>query len=463
VEFVVAEECGSGTKPSGRSLLQCAQLTPRDISIMPSSTALDRVAGRSEHSRRTALLANWVSRFIAHRKVDKFDAKYPLRELIRQNTGLRSLKRPLDIRMGCSSAQTKAYMSLTCLVLATLNSLPDSESSLKLAQYMDRQLKTNHFSGAVLIAKNGETLMTKGYGMASVELRVSNAPRTGFRLGPITHQFTAMAILELEKAGKLNVQDSVCKYISECPREWQEIKVVDLLTHTSGIPDLANEENSITLPTTVPELLAGYKNRPLEFKPGENLKYSNVGYDVLSAVIENASGEPYARYLRDHIFKPLGMRDTRSYDRASAGDRDRASGYRRDGGRLVLVDASCSDISSACDDGLYSTVGDLYRWDRALYNEGLLPKESITEMFTPYRDGYGFGWRILKEFQRKVFTYSGKADGFSASIRRYPDDDACVIVLSNLESADAEKITHDLGAILFGVHYELPIAPGAIP
>jgi CubicO group peptidase (beta-lactamase class C family) len=104
--------------------------------------------------------------------------------------------------------------------------------------------------------------------------------------------------------------------------------------------------------------------------------------------------------------------------------------------------------------GLYSTVEDLYRWDRALYTEKLISKKSLNQMFTPYRDGYGFGWRILKEFQRKVLMHAGRINGFSAAIRRYPDDDACVIVLGNVEDIDTEKISHDLGAILFDVHNE---------
>jgi CubicO group peptidase (beta-lactamase class C family) len=360
--------------------------------------------------------------------------------------------------MGHRSAQIEPLFFYAALVLAVLNPLSALDRSSKIDGYMNGQIKSNRFSGSVLIAQNGKVLITKGYGMADVELNVLNTPETKFRLGSITQQFTAMAILELEEDGRLSTQDSVCKYILGCPNAWQEIKIVNLLTHTSGIPnftDFSDYEKISMLPGTVAELLARFKNKPLEFKPGEKFKYSSSGYEVLGAVIENVSREPYAKYLSEHIFEPLGMGDT-GYDSATRIIPHRASGYRRDEDTGSLVNATYLDMSIPYSAGaLYSTVEDLYRWDCALYTEKLVSKKSLNQIFTPYRDGYGFGWKILKEFQRKALVYGGKINGFSASIRRYPDDDTCVIVLSNLENVDADKISHDLGEILFGTHYEL--------
>jgi CubicO group peptidase (beta-lactamase class C family) len=141
-----------------------------------------------------------------------------------------------------------------------------------------------------------------------------------------------------------------------------------------------------------------------------------------------------------------------------------ANGYRREGVASILVADTCSDKSTSPQSvgGIYSTVYDLYRWDRALYSGALVSKKSLDQMFTPYRDGYGFGWKTLKEFQRKAIVYGGRTSGFSTSIRRYPDDDACVVVLSNLEGVDAEKISHDLGAIMFGAHYAMPAESHAV-
>jgi CubicO group peptidase (beta-lactamase class C family) len=350
-------------------------------------------------------------------------------------------------------ATMKSLLCIAALVFASFVPLSGTELSSNFEEYMTAQVKANNFNGSILIAQNGKQLLSKGYGMADVKLNVRNTPSTKFRLGPITQQFTAMAILELEEEGKLDVQDSVCKYILECPQNWQEIKIVNLLTHTSGILDLPEDDRTIMLPAMFPELLARFENKPLEFKPGEKLMFSNFGYEVLGTVIDRVSGEPYTKYVAEHIFEPLGMRDS-GYDSAIATIPLCASGYRRDGARNTLVNATCSDKSiSDSAGGLYSTVEDLYRWVCALHDGKLVSKKSLNQMFTPYRDGYGFGWKILKEFQRKVYAYAGRINGFSTSIRRYPDDNVCVIVLSNLESVNAEKISHDLGAILFDVHY----------
>jgi CubicO group peptidase (beta-lactamase class C family) len=360
-------------------------------------------------------------------------------------------------RFGFGATQVKVLLWLAAFILASVFPLAAQDISSRVDDYLNAQMQANLFSGAVLIAGSDKVLVRKGYGMANVELEVPNSPETKFRLGPITQQFTAMAILQLQEKGKLDVQDSICKYIPECPNEWQEIKIINLLVHTSGIPDLtdlADYQRTMALAMTVPELLRRLKNEPLEFKPGEKFHFSASGYVVLGTIIETASGKPYVEYLQEHIFNPLGMSET-GYDSATRIIPHRASGYRQNGGTLVnslYLDMSISYSAG----GLYSTVEDLYRWDRALDSEKLVSRRSLEQMFTPYRDGSGFGWMILKEFGRKALKRGGRVNGFSASIRRYPDDDACVIVLSNLESADAERISHDLAAILWSEHYDLP-------
>ena len=322
--------------------------------------------------------------------------------------------------MGFSSLRMKALIMIASVVFAPR---PAAETSSRLAEYMNTEVKTNHFSGAVLVAQKGEVLLTAGYGISEVDTKILNAPNSRFRLGDIAHQFTAMAIMKLAEAGKLNLQDPACRYIANCPSGWQEIKIVNLLTHTSGISDFPDYHNTSMLPTGVLQVLTRYQDKPLEFKPGERLKYSNFGYDLLGAVIEKISHKLYAKYIEERIFKPLGMHGT---------------GYQKVG------------------DGFYSTVGDLYLWDRALYGGKLGSKEFLAQMFVPYRDGYGFGWKTLKEFQRRVLRNPAGASELSSVIRRYPDDDVCIIVLSDKENANSEKISFDLGAIVFPVEIERP-------
>jgi CubicO group peptidase (beta-lactamase class C family) len=312
-----------------------------------------------------------------------------------------------------------------------------------------------HFTGSILIARGNKVVISKGYGPAGVKTGAPNSSKTRYRLGSIGGQFTDMAILQLQEKGELHVHDSVCKYIAECPDGWQKVSIFDLLTHTSGIPDVSSSsayQSSTLVAPTISELVARIKREPLRFKPGEKLENSYSESEVLNAVIEKISGKPYIGYLETHIFTPLGMRNT-GYDSSlripnPSGDKE---------GRLVPVLAP-SDLQLSLPytaGGLYSTVEDLYVWNRALSTQKLASQKSLEQMFTPYRDGYGYGWMVRKELDRKLITQGGGVRMYSTSIRRYPDDDACVIVLSNMGTADAGKVGHDLAAILFGKYYEL--------
>ena len=294
----------------------------------------------------------------------------------------------------------------------------------KVTEYMNAQANINHFRGSILIAQKGQVLVSGAYGSGNGVPNGQSTRTQRFRLGSMSKQFTAAALLQLQQRGKLQLQDSVCGYIAKCPTSWREIKLFDLLVQTDGIPEVSGsfENREAGSAGAFPELLAHFGERPLEFKPGEKFRYGNAGYVVLGAVIEKVSGETYSAYLKNHIFTPLGMRGT-----------------RYDAGRL------------------YSTVDDLYLWDRELYGGKTFSKELADEMLRPYVDGHGFGWEILREFDRIVDTQIGGIHVLPSSMRRYPGDDSCVIVLSNLDDVDAERISHDLAALLFGRHYELPV------
>ena len=327
---------------------------------------------------------------------------------------------------------------------------------------MNAQVRVNHFVGSILIAQGGEVFVSKEYGVAVVGQNSQNNRETRRRLGSITEQFTAMAVMQLQEKRKLQVQDSVCRHLPDCPAGWQEAKIFNLLTHTSGIPNLVNfpeDENTEKIPATGRELLSRLEKEPLEFKPGERLKHSYAGYEVLAAVIENVSDEPYAMYLKKHIFDPLAMSET-GYDGSL---RILPDPRHNVGLNIPLI--TPSDLLIALPyraGGLYSNIEDLYRWDHALLTEKLVSRKSLEEMLMPYKDGQGFGWAIQKEFNRKLIIQGGGINVFSASTRYYLDDDACTIVLSNSENADAGRIGHDLAAILFGKQYESPTERQAI-
>ena len=322
----------------------------------------------------------------------------------------------------------------------------DQDIISKADLYLSKLTKARLFSGSVLIARNGKVLVRKGYGEADREKHLANTAQTKFRLSSLTKQFTAMAILILQTQGKLNVHDRICTYLSECPATWQKITLHQLLTHTSGIPDftrLPDFQTTQGSPSSPTQTIARFKNKPLDFEPGEKFSYSNSGYILLGAIIERASGATYEAFLRDNIFVPLQMVNS-GYDHNKG---DLAVGYRDQINVADFVDMSIPYAAG----GLYSTVEDFYRWDQALYTDKLIPKSLRDEMFTPFGGfGYGYGWGIGKEGDRPVASHTGGVKGFSSSIARYPNDKVVIIVLSNREDGNSGAIGVQLAKMVFG-------------
>ena len=357
---------------------------------------------------------------------------------------------------------TNRFVALIALCLSSvqfaLAQTPTAQQiAAKIDEYMTAAVQINRFSGSILVARDGQPIVSKGYGMANYELDVPNTPQTVFRLGSLTKQFTATAIMMLQERGKLNVNDSICKFLSDCPAAWQPITIRNLLTHTSGIPNytaLPDYEKTQSLPVTQASLIARFKDKPLEFAPGEKYKYSNSGYYLLGVIIERASGKTYADFLQDNIFKPLGMTST-GYDSSGSIIKHRAAGYAVQSDSLV--NASYLDMSIPYAAGsLYSTVEDLLRWDQSLYTEKLISRKSLDEMFTPFRGEYGYGWNRRKKFDRQALEHEGGINGFNTFISRFPADRLTVIVLSNNEYRSVARIANDLTAIVFDAPYKIP-------
>jgi CubicO group peptidase (beta-lactamase class C family) len=331
------------------------------------------------------------------------------------------------------------------------------EIARKVEEYMNAAMRINRFSGSVLLARDGQPIVSRGYGLANIENDVSNTPQTVFRLGSVTKQFTAMAILLLQERGKLSVNDPICKYLADCPQTWQPITIKNLLTHTAGIPnytDFPDFTKTAAAETTTAELITRFRDKPLQFALGEKFAYSNSGYYLLGAIIERVSGKSYPDFLQENIFAPLGMKHT-GYDNPVRIIKNRAAGYARtnDG----FINAAPISMSTAYAAGaLYSTVEDLLLWDQSLYTEKLVSRKSLDEAFTPFKSNYGYGWSIGKRYDRQVIAHGGGIFGFSSYIARYPADHVTVIVLSNVEGAPSGEIANSLAAIVFGAPYEIP-------
>jgi len=300
-------------------------------------------------------------------------------------------------------------------------------------------------------------LFAKGYGLANVEHGVLNTPQTIFRLGSITKQFTAMAILILQEQGKLSVDDLVSKHVEGGSESWSEITIHHLLSHTSGIPNftsLPEYRSTMMLPSPPAKTLDRVRNLALEFKAGEKFAYSNSGYVLLGQIIEKVAGTSYEEFLRTSIFEPLDMKHS-GYDSPEKILPHRAAGYRRAGEKLANAAYLDMTIPHAAG-SLYSTAEDLNRWSRALDAGKLISGSSREKMFTPVKGTYGYGWVIDQKFGRRCVMHGGGINGFVTHIARFPEEELCVVVLCNNEGAGAGTTGNALAAIALGEKYELP-------
>src|SRR6202050_350264 len=258
---------------------------------------------------------------------------------------------------------------------AIAQSAPDKA---RMEQVIQSFVSNKQFMGSVLVARGNDIVLDKGYGFADLEWDVPNSPTTKFRLGSVTKQFTAASILLLEERGKLKVDDPVKKYLPDAPAAWDKVTIYNLLTHTSGIPNFTSfpdYRSTEATPVTPEQLVARFRDKPLEFEPGEKFKYDNSGYVLLGYLIEKVSGQTYAQFVQENIFTPLQMKDS-GYDSNTAIIMHRASGYSK--GKEGIENAGYIHMSIPFSAGsLYSTVEDLERVEQGLFGGKVLSAASL--------------------------------------------------------------------------------------
>ncbi len=335
------------------------------------------------------------------------------------------------------------------------------------SQLIDELISKYHdygqFNGSALVSENGKVILRKGYGMAEMEWQIPNSPETKFRLGSITKQFTAMLIMQLVEDGKISLDATISDYLTNYRKDTgSKITIHNLLTHTSGIPNYTDDPDLMTRairnPMTVDELVTKFCSGDLEFEPGSKYSYSNSGYVILGAIIEEVTGKKYEDVLKENILIPVGMSNS-GYDHTSPIIENRASGYDKslDG----YTNARYMDMSIPFSAGsLYSTVDDLFKWDQALYTDKLLSDPNKEKMFTPFLGEYGYGWHIsdveIGDLRKKLITHSGGIFGFSTIILRYTDDNNCIILLNNFSSGNPEELGTNISGILYNQKYDFP-------
>lgn len=334
----------------------------------------------------------------------------------------------------------------------------------KLDAYIQAHTDLGYFSGTVLVAKDNEIILSKGYGMCNYEHNVPNTPQTKFKLSSLTKPFVALTIMQLQEKGLLNAHDPLSNYIPDYPRG-TEITLHHLLSHTSGIKNYTQFTDFHIFkkqPTSLSALISRFKNIPLYFEPGAAYKFSNSNYVLLAYIIELVTHRICGEYVIENICKPIGMHNTR-IENTQEVVAHRASGYTID--NQQLQNADYIDASAAIGLGfLYSTVEDMYIFDRALYTNQLASFDSLSTMLTPCtyigdkadNVQYGYGLATIEIDGHRVKKHLGDIDGFTSAMYRFPDDNIFIIVLSNFQHLLKEPFSFDLAHIIFETPYEIP-------
>jgi len=319
---------------------------------------------------------------------------------------------------------------------------------------MKQQMRGRHIPGAsVAVVSHGKLVLLKSYGLADVENQVPATPHTVYELASVTKQFTATAIMMLVQEGKLSLDAAVNHVLDGLPAAWNKITIRQLLNHTAGLPDFSRPQFHLEMradhsPRDLIQLVA---NTPLDFTPGEKYSYSNTGYVVLGMVIEKLSGRKYGTFVRERIFEPLDMRDSRFNDQ-SAIVPNRARGYTFSNFVLENADFTSSSNPYAAG-GLLSSAADMAKWMQAQGSVKLLSQSNWEQMWTEARlndgsnFGYGFGWNIRTTWSRKRVEHAGGISGFSTNVTRFIDDDLSLIYLLNSDAGPGS-----LGRRIFGLY-----------
>lgn len=330
--------------------------------------------------------------------------------------------------------------------------------------------------GCVAVFHRGEAVHKKGYGLADLSSGTVIDSKTPFRLASLTKPIVAMAIMMLEERGALNYEDPIVRYFPEFSSYGKQITIAHLLTHTSGLEDyedlfLKAGVIDAKYPTPaqlgpngfepgVDETVELLARQPLRFMPGDEWEYSNSGYVVLASLVERVSGIRLAQFLREHIFEPLGMHDSRLSEHASAEPElsDRAKGYIAE--ENAYTEADYSPLNGVYGpDGIYSTLNDMIKWCAGLHNETLVKSSTVNKAFTSSqlnngaKTGYGFGWFVGENFDLPFVSHTGSWVGYRNFLLYYPSNQFGILVLSNsAEFNDAARsyVASRLGKLYLG-------------
>ncbi|MDR3750444.1 MAG: serine hydrolase [Terracidiphilus sp.] len=321
----------------------------------------------------------------------------------------------------------------------------------RMMQVVRNYVDNRSFMGAVLVAEGDRIVVSQGFGYADLDWSIPSTVDTRFRIGSLTKQFTAASILLLQERGQLNLNAPVKTYLPDAPSTWDKVTIYHLLTHTSGIPNFTGTAGFDAYKRqshTPEESVRLIRDKPLDFEPGAKFYYSNSNYILLGKIVERVSGMPYASFLRQNIFIPAGMTET-GVDSDSAILPRRAQGYDSTPEGFRRTDYISMTIPYAAG-FLYSTVGDLLKWERALFAGKVVSASSLRTMTTANLDEYGTGVFIRNANRHKLITHDGTIEGFESSLNYYPERQLTIVVLGNVRTGAPGRIAAQLAKVAFG-------------
>ena len=314
-----------------------------------------------------------------------------------------------------------------------------------------------NFNGSILVADKGEVIYENTIGYSDIISKQPLDGNTAFYIASLSKQFTAFAVMLLNSEGKLSYGDRLSRFFPYVPNHAKSITVQHLLTHTSGLQDYFSVLDSYDGITNQQVLEAVWNLSSLEFNPGQNYRYSNTGYVVLAKIIEVASGQSYADFVRARIFEPLEMTNTFVVTESMQLPAERAIGFR-----LKSERTDDYDLRTMGDGGIYSTARDLFKWERSLSENVLLDKKAmdVGYQMIKLKNGkvinYGFGWNIGSNLDGDIYYHTGGLAGFRNYFGRQPVNGEAIIILSNNSNPHINDIRNVLVKIIDRRPYELP-------
>ena len=359
--------------------------------------------------------------------------------------------------------QNKLNYPLITVLLLFQTIVFSQDKSGKIEELVKKYFEMQQFNGTVLVAEGDKIIYSGGAGFADAENKILNKPDTKFRLASVTKQFTATLIMQLVEKGKISLDGTLSEYLPYYRKDTgDKITIHQILSHTAGLGNYTDDnkfmQDKISEKVNPKDFILTYCSGELAYEPGTDWAYSNSGYFILGAVIEEVTGKTYEQVLQENILDPAGMTNSglehsdKTYDNF-------AKGYVNELGELkpaIFIEMSIPFSAGS----VYSTAEDMYKWDRILYTEKLLSNASKEKMFTPVKNNYGYGWGILEfpagDKKLKSIAHSGGIFGFNSLITRLTDDNKFIMVLNNFENGNIKNLTSGIVNILYGLEAPEP-------